>query len=156
MTDNQDDDVLPFFVYGTLRRDHANYHLLRGRVVEEYSAYVEGFHLFSLGDVPMAIHTKDAPYTLSEPYPTVYGELIYPQPYRYTYILELLDRLEGYQPDDLHHSYYWRTRQTVTLHTGESLTAWFYQGNPRYLAVEHYPIPSGDWTTQERILDYSR
>ncbi|MFP4322706.1 MAG: gamma-glutamylcyclotransferase family protein [Anaerolineales bacterium] len=150
---NDDDDVLPFFVYGTLRRDQTNYHLLRGRVADEFAAYIEDYQLFSLGEVPMAIHREHCLVPTGDVL-TVQGELIYPEPYRYTFIMELLDRLEGYAPDAPDDSPYWRVQQTVQLHRGGQVNAWFYQGNPRYLEPWHMPIPGGDWAAPRRVLQY--
>ena len=122
MTSNQR-QVIPVFVYGTLRRGQTNHHLLRGaRWGGEQR--LPGARLHDLGPFPMAIATAD---TAAD---AVHGELWWVD----GATLARLDQLEG------HPRLYERRR--LPLASGEQ--AWVYLGRPRQ--VRHSPaLASGRW-----------
>lgn len=130
---------LPFFVYGTLRPQEDNYHLLAGQTVKEISAHIVGFRLYSLGAYPMIIRTNHLEHV-------VQGVVVWVKPEVYSEVQKKLDWLEEYDPDDPQ-SPYQRMPETVILNPStESLTAWVYVGQPDFLRrVSHHLIGGGDW-----------
>ncbi len=129
------DDQLPFFVYGTLRPQEANYYLLKGQTVTEIAAQAFGVELYSLGAYPMAI---SAPADK-----VIQGTLISVKPDGYSSLLQQLDWLE--EVDMANHPYQ-RVIYPIQLNSGATVQAWFYMGNPHFLQrVWHRLILDGDW-----------
>ena len=122
------------FVYGTLRRGLPLYHYLdttRARFVGE--GRIVG-RLFDLGEYPGA--TPDP-----KRFSTVKGEvheLLAPGE-----TLPVLDDVEGYDPKRPERSLFERRATSVTLESGQTLTAWVYfYRRPLLSATE---IPDGDF-----------
>jgi gamma-glutamylcyclotransferase (GGCT)/AIG2-like uncharacterized protein YtfP len=134
-------EVLPLFVYGTLRNSQRNYYLLRGKTLSEVPATINNAMLYALRSYPMLMQGDG----------TVYGELMTLNPTLYVELMHQLDEFEGNTPQDNY--LFRRVKQTVTLQHQEQILAWLYVGNPQYLStVPHSLIPHGDWSRyiQER------
>lgn len=135
--------MLPFFVYGTLRRGERNCGLMEGHVVAVQDGVVAGLELWDLGAYPMAV----------EGIGRVVGELVTVEPTRYAELLARLDALEAVSPaaPTAPGGLYWRARRTVLLPGcgGPSPEAWIYLGDPAH-ARQGRRIPSGDWLRRER------
>lgn len=138
-------DRYPFFVYGTLRPQESNYHLLQGRTQTEQPAQVSGYEMYNMGTYPMLLPATDTTETVA-----IQGALIYPKPGFYQQVLRALDRLEGYNPQIPDKSWYTRHTIEVTLNNGNSIVAWVYLGNRSYLKTYHHRIKHGDWVRYRR------
>jgi gamma-glutamylcyclotransferase (GGCT)/AIG2-like uncharacterized protein YtfP len=114
---------IPLFVYGTLKRAHANHHVLAG--ARFGGAWrMPGLRLHDLGPFPMAVANAD---TTAD---SVEGELWWVN----ARDLERLDRLEG------HPRLYERLQRPLA--SGQM--AWVYLGRPKQ--VRHSPVlPGGRW-----------
>lgn len=134
----------PLFVYGTLRRGQHNYmRLLAGYTVSEIPATISGMRLYTVGHFPVMVE--------GEPGEVVHGEWMIVHPIVYAHVLEMLDRLEGYNPtaaDGNASGLYRREKRRVQLASGSEALAWMYIGNPAMLeAMPHALIPDGNWLT---------
>lgn len=118
------------FVYGTLKRGHANHHWLTGATFLG-RRLLSGGRLHDLGPYPMAVLSPDQQ-------EVIHGEL-----FAVTDVgLARLDELEGYP------SFYDRSLQRLS--TGE--TAWVYHGLPEQVA-DAPAVALGDWSTTP-VLHY--
>lgn len=104
---------LPLFVFGTLRRGHANHHYLEGRYLRVVEASLPGYRRVE----PLMI----APHVGSE----VDGELFFLPQDLYDAILADCDDLEGIPPGELCGSEYQRKQVQVITPEG-CYTAWAY------------------------------
>ncbi len=111
----------PIFVYGTLKRGHANYQrLLAGLTVAEEPAWLPGAALYTAGPYPFLVRAVD----LVAPGATVYGELITVQPDQYDRVLAALDDLEDFRPGRADNLY---ERDIIMAQTvGGAREAWVY------------------------------
>jgi gamma-glutamylcyclotransferase (GGCT)/AIG2-like uncharacterized protein YtfP len=133
---------LPFFVYGTLRPGERNHdRLLRGSIRSEEPGLLPGAVLYE---------GPGYPYAVAEGHGTVSGEIVTALPGTYDELLDALDRLEEYQPDDPR-SLYERVAREVTAADGRSARAWVYLAAPavaaRLRALGRL-IEGGDWRTR--------
>ncbi|BCB04287.1 gamma-glutamylcyclotransferase [Bacillus sp. KH172YL63] len=121
------------FVYGTLRRNEKNHHLLKEAEPVKEQAWTEGI-LFDSG--------KGYP-VLKEGKGTIYGEI-----YRITPdILPSLDELEGYLEGREENLYIRKTKQ---ISTDEGLIeAFVYETGSEALCQTE--IPSGDWKVHQYL-----
>jgi gamma-glutamylcyclotransferase (GGCT)/AIG2-like uncharacterized protein YtfP len=131
-----DDEVLPVFVYGTLRRGQANHNLIGREAL-----------LILPGLAPdLALYAPGLPYVASAPGSVVVGEVVFLAPESYRRTLSRLDRLEGFTGSGCE-NHYDRVARTVHLMDGTVLTAWVYQagalGGTRL--AESCRVASGDW-----------
>lgn len=117
-----DNNSIPVFVYGTLKRGHGNYmRLLHGRAVFVATGAVKG-DLFDLGPFP-AMKEGDG---------TVHGEIFMVGPET----LKDLDYLEG------HPTFYKRTKMNLTQFGGSvaqtpvEVEAYVYQGDLTHQVVK--------------------
>lgn len=137
----------PIFVYGTLRPGFSNYHLLKGKTEREIPAWTKGV-LFPNKSWTFPFLVTDGPYW-------VVGDLLFIKEAHYKNVLEELDFLEGYDPDNEEHSFY--LRKTITAETTEgSYEAWAYVCN--LLNSHHYvlwDVPIFDWkkVQEKRVKD---
>lgn len=131
-------EVLPVFVYGTLRHGQHNYkRYLFDRTAAELPAIILG-ELYEVrgGGFPCMVDGRNL----------VFGELMAIQPERYEATVRDLDRLEGYSEDEPERSMYHRRRSEVRLEDGSIVEAWAYYWNPRYASDMIGPrIKGGDW-----------
>lgn len=95
------------FVYGTLKRNFSNHHLLKdsqylgtGFTKERYAMYESG--------IPFVVK--------SEPVSSIHGELYQVD----DTTLQRLDRLEG------HPDWYYREQVEILFASGQTITAWLY------------------------------
>lgn len=141
------DPQLPFFVYGTLRRDQGNYpRFLGGRTVHETPAVLGGHALFDAGLPYVVESTADA---------TVVGELVFVLPRHYQDVLADLDRLEGCggRRDGGHYQRHARPVHYMDAHgAAASVVAWVYLAGPAVRArlFGAHPVPGGDWLAMSR------
>lgn len=133
--------TLPVFVYGTLRNGQGNYgRLLRGRTADEQLGTVAGVAMYNRnGGFPYSVVTND-------PSDVIVGELMTPKADEYADVLDSLDWLEGYTPGSAF-NHYDRIEVTVTLATGEQVTALMYvAGSAAADRIRELPrIDTGDW-----------
>jgi len=129
---------LPFFVYGTLLPGQPNAHLWRRLVQEEQVASFAHGLLYDMGSFPMLLAASPDRGSV------ICGRLLTPKPDKYLEVLTRFDNLEGYNPDDLDASAFWRTEVNVCLSNNRQRSAWVYLGNPRY-AEGLTPIDGGHW-----------
>lgn len=127
-----------FFVYGTLKRGHANHGLLASSIRAIEPGSITGV-LYDLGDFP----------ALGEGNGTVRGELIWIDPEQMAQVLEVVDRLEAYRPDDEPGSMYRRRTVRARTERGEPVSAYTYFYNadhPLLPPPEMLPrLPDGEW-----------
>jgi len=130
-------DLLPFFVYGTLRPGYGNSRgwVGRARAVHDGDATVDGFRLAApqYGGFPYAIPAEGS---------RIVGALIFPEPGEYAAVLYRLDQLEGYP------NHYDRIRVRVETPDGW-LWAWIYTPPAADLKDGYWErmatVPGGDW-----------
>jgi gamma-glutamylcyclotransferase (GGCT)/AIG2-like uncharacterized protein YtfP len=124
--------MLPFFVYGTLRKGGSNYeYAFRNKVAKVEPAALHGVNMFEVGRggaFPAIVVGKG----------TVQGDLIHVQENEYYQILKRVDALES------EGALYERFTCTVELNDGSTAKAWVYVwcADPSAL---HKNIESGDW-----------
>lgn len=135
-----------FFFYGTLKRGQANAHLVAPFIMSVEDATIDGL-LYDLGEFPALIAGPGR----------VRGELVTVRRHWHSKILEVLDRLEGFDEADPGSSMY--IRRTVVVDTdGEQTSAYAYFYNTdhpallpvyelQYLEEGHWAGPS---TTHDR------
>jgi len=114
-------EKLPFFLYGTLLPGGCNRSLIAHGIAESVVAKTRGRLFLVEGD------GAPYPYLLAEK-GVVHGELVYLHPAFYFALLNRLDRLEEYLPEDASKSLYLRRRLQVTTPKRE-VTAWGYLWN---------------------------
>ncbi|MBZ5564518.1 MAG: gamma-glutamylcyclotransferase [Acidobacteriia bacterium] len=132
-------DCRLLFVYGTLRRGGSRHRILKALGARFVGRGSVGGELFDLGEYPGARPT-------SSPRARVFGELYeLRNPQR---ALKVLDRIEGYRPDDPAASLFRRDIATVRPEGGAEVDAWLYWlgRGTRFLRR----IPSGDYIDTTR------
>ncbi|MAT97258.1 MAG: hypothetical protein CL608_08960 [Anaerolineaceae bacterium] len=127
---------LPFFVYGTLLPDQPNYFLWESDIVAMEPAVFSGGQLYDLGYYPMLV--------TAVPPKKVHGMLMTVDPAHYEAVLQRLDELEGYDPEQPEDSGYQRQVVEVVLADGRSQQAWVYLGNAE-LVKDKSVIAGGSW-----------
>jgi gamma-glutamylcyclotransferase (GGCT)/AIG2-like uncharacterized protein YtfP len=140
--EHNDNEELPFFVYGTLRPTDYNYErLLAGRTLQERSGfYLSGAKIYDLGAFPITVEVEDKA-------SVVWGDLIYIAADKYSEIRAMLDPLEWYSQGDPD-SRYWRVARQVFNNEGEAVRAWVYVSELTETSLQGLtpqPIASGDW-----------
>ncbi|WP_408056420.1 gamma-glutamylcyclotransferase family protein, partial [Streptomyces mesophilus] len=137
-------EILPFFVYGTLRPGEYNHRrFLQGRIVAAEPARWVGAELYEGPGYPYAIESPGTG--------TVHGEIVTPAPQEYPQLLALLDRLEDYVPGDPDNDYE-RVARTVETATGP-VRVWVYVAAPAVAArlrAAGQVLRGGDWLTRVR------
>ncbi|HEU5328853.1 MAG: gamma-glutamylcyclotransferase family protein [Thermomicrobiales bacterium] len=136
------------FVYGTLKQGQLNCPLLDpyARAVEP--AWTQGV-LYDFGLYPGLVAGAGI----------VHGELVQLDPATLTEALALLDRLEGYQPDDLPGSIYRREVVTVETAHGTQVRAYTYfynhdpAGLPRVADGAWFAPPAATATATDSAFD---
>lgn len=130
---------LAVFVYGTLKYGEINHVLLAPYVRSIERASVRGV-LYDAGDFPALVEgEKD-----------VHGQIIRVAAHTLPHLLAVLDRLEGYDPEDEEHSLYRRRVIDVALDGGaiEPAFAYFYNSAhptmpPPAMMIR---LESGEWS----------
>lgn len=141
-------DLLPVFVYGTLRNGLGNYqHILEGNTVREEPATMSGATMLDAGGFPFVIAEGEG---------TIIGEVMYLDPEYATLTMARLDRLEGYRGPGVPGNMYEREQVTVTSADGIPFTAYAYitSAGFRRHTNDMPVIASGDWTTVPRLRGY--
>jgi gamma-glutamylcyclotransferase (GGCT)/AIG2-like uncharacterized protein YtfP len=111
------DPLLPVFVYGTLRPERANWHVIEPRVDHHRPGRLAGHRLVHL-EYPVAVPAAD------DDGPTaVVGDVLWLEPDGYRDTLAALDRFEDHRVDDPDGSLYVRVRRPVRLSTTSSSVA---------------------------------
>jgi gamma-glutamylcyclotransferase (GGCT)/AIG2-like uncharacterized protein YtfP len=128
-------EQIPFFVYGTLILGQPNDHLWRGAITSVKSAVFNNGLLYDMGYYPMLVEVKGG---------TVRGQLISVANRFYQEILDRLDILEGYMPDQPDKSSYRRVKREVTIEKGQRILSWLYRGRQKHVQKSKL-IPGGDW-----------
>lgn len=143
-------NLLPVFVYGTLRNSLGNYErILRGNTVHEEPATLVGATMLDAGGFPFVITEGEG---------TIIGEVMYLDPTNADFTMRCLDRLEGYRGPGLPGNMYDRLEVTVMSEDGIPLTAYAYITAPgfrhhtRGMAV----IESGDWKDALALRETAR
>ncbi len=113
------EELLPIFVYGTLLPGQPNAHLWEGYVEEHEPAILLNGRLYDMGHFPMLIDELDS---------QVQGAVLTIDPAQYQELLECLDNLEGFDPEDPQNCPYQRVRKSVQVENGRTRTAWVYLG----------------------------
>jgi gamma-glutamylcyclotransferase (GGCT)/AIG2-like uncharacterized protein YtfP len=126
--------MTPFNRTGRLRIDEQLSFLGRGAI---------NAVLFDLGIYPAAVPASDG-WVLGEVY-----EMRHP-----TIVLEALDEVEGYRPEDPEIGLYTRKLASVTMETGEVVEAWTYFYNAPLGRAER--IESGDYLEHLRVREQPR
>jgi gamma-glutamylcyclotransferase (GGCT)/AIG2-like uncharacterized protein YtfP len=137
--------MLPFFVYGTLKRGEPNYErLLRDRTLAEEDAVLEPAAMYTAGPYPFLVTAADL---LPTPQAQVSGQLMTIHPELYDQTLQQLDELEEYDPADPR-SMYLRRDISVTC-AGQPRRAWIYvAGTQIEASIRHGRlelIRDGNW-----------
>ena len=127
--------TLPLFCYGTLLPGQPNHYLWAGAIRGQAPARLPGCVLYDLGEYPMLLEQGDRPVT---------GLVVEIEAGQYQRVMAVLDELEGYDPQTPEASIYTRERRQAVLANGESVPAWVYVGNPRFVG-QAVPISHGDW-----------
>ena len=126
---------LPFFVYGTLIPDQPNYYLWKDSIINTKNGLIKDYQLFDMGHYPMIVESDGN---------TVQGMLIYIKNEDYAKITEIIDNLEGYNPENNESSAYNREMRKIELENGEIEKAWIYIGNEEYISKEN-AVKDGNW-----------
>lgn len=127
--------MLPFFVYGSLLPGQPNFTLWGQALLDTRPAVYTGGVLYDLGAYPMLIEEGAG---------RVSGRVMYVTPADYTAVMQRLDSLEGYDPDQPERAIFRRVQRWVTLSSGAALPVWLYLGRPEL--TRHAPVvPDGDW-----------
>lgn len=139
-------DLLPVFVYGTLRSGQSNDRLLADIAYRVRVATVRGLRLHDAGWFPYAMSgdTDDL----------VVGEVQWLSAGHYAETLARLDRLEGCDASHPESSHYVRLRAIAEpVDGGEPVEGWVYVvGDSDADRVAGLPlITSGDWSTRSTI-----
>ena len=130
-----DTSQLPFFVYGTLLPDQPNFHLWEADIETMEPATFLGGRLHDMGYYPMLVTVVDE---------AVQGMVITVNAAQYDTVLQRLDALEGYDPNQPDSSAYRRQKVEVVLANGRSQQVWVYLGQAQL--VQGKPVVSdGDW-----------
>lgn len=118
------------FVYGTLKRGHANHHVLEGATFVGEAVTVAKCRLYHAG-FPVLRKRSERPSDYNAP---VQGEV-----YEFTdpAILQRLDRLEG------EGRMYHRRVKLVTLHNGKTHKAYAYVGDTQFWTRGRYLLRYG-------------
>jgi gamma-glutamylcyclotransferase (GGCT)/AIG2-like uncharacterized protein YtfP len=128
---------LPFFVYGTLLPDQPNYFLWGSDIIATESAAFPDGKLYDMGYYPMLVTAV----SLNK---KVQGMAVTVESAHYEAVMQRLDELEGYDPEQPEESGYQRQVVEVVLADGRSQQAWAYLGNATL--VQGKPmVPNGDW-----------
>jgi gamma-glutamylcyclotransferase (GGCT)/AIG2-like uncharacterized protein YtfP len=138
-------EYLPVFVYGTLRAGQNNWRrYLAGKTLAAYPAIAPKHKMFS----------TNYAYVTDAPDYQVIGELMLIRPECYAPVMQDLDRLEDYDPDDLEGSLYVRVQREVLVieSVPRPHRAWIYHLNPRRRGTfsEADLVPHGDWLRHGR------
>ena len=128
---------LPFFVYGTLLPDQPNYFLWGSDIITMGPAIFVGGRLYDMGYYPMLV-TAVSP-------ETVQGMAITVDPAQYEAVMQRLDELEGYDPDQPEESGNRRRVVAVVLGDGRTQQAWAYIGQSQ-LVQDKPAVAGGSWT----------
>ena len=131
--------MIPIFVYGSLREGMYNYdRILKGKTTSIVKATVEGYKMLDMGSFPGIIAGDN----------TIVGEVMNINPGMYLQTLQLLDRLEGYNPSQKSKSLYHREIKRVKLEDGQEIDAYIYVYNVKQ-GINYPVIESGDWILSE-------
>ena len=126
---------LPFFVYGTLLPDQPNFHLWEADIEAIKPATFLGGRLHDMGYYPMLVTAVGE---------AVQGMVVTVTASQYDAVLQRLDALEGYDPNQPDNSAYRRRKVEVVVANGRSQQAWVYLGQAQL--VQGKPVVSdGDW-----------
>lgn len=109
----QNDDPLPLFAFGTLRRGHENHHYLAGRFERVLAARLPDYAIVA----PLMIDRC--------PGGSVPGELFFLRPGVYERVMADCDELEGVTPRQSRYAVYDRRRVDVLTDQG-TFAAWAY------------------------------
>src|SRR6476619_7045259 len=134
------------FAYGTLRPGQVNYPLVSAAVGEHVPARLAGHAL-------RATPTAGFPYATVADDHRIVGDLLQLTPG--TDVLSVLDRLEGYRPEEPDLSHYVRVPRDVATTAasgygpaGTVVQAWVYLAGPCIRIDGLDLIADGDWTTR--------
>lgn len=137
---NQKVEMLPFFVYGTLRPGHGNHAwALAPRQTRSLLGTISGARMYSNGGFPFVAFDGDDTETVT-------GNLIWVPRDQFAATLSDLDSLEGYQGGDK--GLYDRRVVEVAAVNGETIRANMYvvPAHAHSHVVARCPhVPSGDW-----------
>ena len=126
---------LPFFVYGTLIPDQPNYYLWKYSIVDTKKGIIKNYQLFDMGHYPMIVKSEGN---------NVHGMLIYIKNEDYEKITNIIDNLEGYNPENHGSSAYNREIRDIELDSGGLEKAWIYIGSKEYVKEEN-GVKDGNW-----------
>lgn len=136
---------LPFFVYGTLLPGQPNYHLWGQGIAGQQPATFANGRLFDMGYYPMLVEGMGS---------EVSGMLVTINVAHYADVLQRIDVLEGFNPQEPKQGAYRRLKRVVQVIDKGRAEAWVYLGTDRYAASAPL-IESGDWVSHasERLAD---
>ena len=129
----------PFFVYGTLIPGQPNEHFWEDCLGSAEPAHLPNGRLYDMGAFPMLLEGGRN---------SVQGQIIFPKNNlpieKYQLLVQRLDNLENYDPDEIETSPYYRVLREVFTKNNTPVTAWVYLGREAYTAGQPI-IKSGDW-----------
>lgn len=133
--------MIPIFVYGTLREGMHNFNrVLKGRTDKITPAVIKGYDMLNLGSYPGIISGTNE----------ITGELMDIKSTMYLQTLQLLDKLEGYDPSQKGKSPYHREIQKIVLEDGKVIDAYVYVYNKK-LGISGFEfVDSGDWVIYKK------
>ncbi len=117
--DRSASEAHPFFVYGTLLPGQPNEHYWRGAIRSVEPAVFENGNLYDMGYYPMLVEEGGG---------NVTGKLVSVANGLYRDVLDRLDDLEGYLPDEPSKSSYRRVKREVSTQDRQSRWCWLYVG----------------------------
>lgn len=144
-------ELLPCFVYGTLRSGQGNYQwCLRGRTVSEQPATLTGGVMYDSGGFPYVVQTNEAT-------DVIVGDLMFLDPDLYADTANSLDGLEGFYAEGSRRNHYDRRIVTVTTEDGKQHRAYTYLVPEHHIAqVTRLPlIESGNWVEHDDNRPYA-
>lgn len=127
---------LPFFVYGTLLPDQPNFFLWGSDIIAMVPATFSGGKLHDMGYYPMLV--------TAVPTEIVQGMVVTVDPAQHEAVMQRLDELEGYDPENPEEAGYQRRVVEVVSGDGRAWRAWGYLGQVQL--VQNKPVVAdGDW-----------
>ncbi len=117
----ENEEFLPCFVYGTLKKKYHNHRLLDGNYEKYSEGHIKGYEIFSSSPDGQGIPAVRGSLNKNE---IVHGELYFIDKDKYISTLKNLDRLESYNPLKKE-GFYERNKIKVITDDG-TFDAWIY------------------------------
>lgn len=127
--------MIPFFVYGDLKKGNIHYNkIMKSEVERVVKAELRNHDMYSIDNYPGVIKGDGV----------VQGEVIFVNPQKYLSIIQELDNIKEYNVSQKRKSPFLREIKRVVMEDGKKIDAYVYTFNERFLK-DNDQIKSGDW-----------